>query len=111
MNNIAWLIATNPEVKNRDMNEAIRLAGRACELANYKDPAFLDTLAAAYASAGRFADAVETARTAINLADDANQPQLKNAIQGHLGFYTQGKPYIEPVQESGFGRDHAQQDN
>ena len=100
MNNIAWLIATNPEIKNRDTNEAIRLAGHACELANYKDPAFLDTLAAAYASAGRFADAVETAGTAINLADDANQPQLKNTIQGHLDFYMQGKPYIEPVQES-----------
>jgi tetratricopeptide (TPR) repeat protein len=96
-NNLALLIATDPEIKNRDTNEAIRLASRACELANYKDPSFLDTLAAAYASAARFSEAVDTANRAMDLADAANQPQIKNVIRYHLSFYTQGKPYIEPV--------------
>jgi tetratricopeptide (TPR) repeat protein len=95
MSNIAFIIATNPKLKNRDTNEAIRLASRACELANYKNPAFLDTLAAAYASAGKFSEAVDTANKAINLADAANQPKIKNVIQYHLSLYTQGKPYIE----------------
>jgi tetratricopeptide (TPR) repeat protein len=99
MNDLAWYIATHPEIKNRDANEAIRLAGRACELTNYKNPALMGTLAAAYASAGRFSEAVETAKTAIAIADAANQPQIKNVIGYHLSFYAQGKPYVEPPQK------------
>jgi tetratricopeptide (TPR) repeat protein len=95
LNNLAWFIATHPEIKNRQTNEAIRFAGRACQLANYKNPSFLCTLAAAYASAGMFNDAVDTANKALKLADATNQPQLKSIIQHHLSFYTQGKPYIE----------------
>jgi Flp pilus assembly protein TadD len=98
LNNMAWALATTGDVSVQDANKAVELAQFACELTGYKNPSFLDTLAAACAAAGRFADAVETARTAINLADDANQPQLKNTIQEHLGFYTQGKPYIDPAQ-------------
>jgi tetratricopeptide (TPR) repeat protein len=95
MNSLAWLVATNPDIKNRDTNEAIRLASGACKLTNYEDAAFLDTLAAAYASAGKFSEAVDTANKALGIADAANQPQLRNDIQYHLSFYTQGKPYIE----------------
>jgi len=97
MNDLALLIATHPEIKNRDVNEAIRLARRACELTNYHNPAMLGTLAAAYAAAARFSEAVDTARKAIAIADSANQPQIKNIIQYHLTFYAQGKPYIEPA--------------
>jgi tetratricopeptide (TPR) repeat protein len=104
-NGLAWLIATHPEIKNRDTSEAISLARGVCELANYKDPRFLCTLAAAYASAGRFSEAVDTANKALSLANASNQPQLRNAIQHHLSFYTQGKPYIEsalkPLPDSG----------
>jgi len=110
-NNLAWILATSPDPNIRNPSEAIRLAQETCNVTNFKDPNALDTLAAAYASEGRFTDAVEIARTAINLADDANQPQLKNAIYERLDFYTQGKPYIDHAQESGFGRDHAPQDN
>ena len=92
---LAWLIAAHPEIKNRDVNEAIRLAGHICELTNYRDPLRLATLAAAYASAGRFPEAIDTAKRAIAIADAVNQPQIKNIIQNHLGFYAQGKPYIE----------------
>ncbi len=45
MNDLAFLIATHPEIKGRDVNEAVRLARRACELTNYRNAAFLDTLA------------------------------------------------------------------
>jgi len=99
MNALAWFIATCPELKNSDVNEAIRLAGRACMITNYKNPSYLDTLAAAYASAGRFTEAVDTAQKAITLAEDANQPQIKNILQYHLTFYMQGIPYIESAQK------------
>jgi tetratricopeptide (TPR) repeat protein len=97
MNDFAFLIITHPEIKNRDVNEAIGLARRACELTNNHNPAMLGTLAASYAAAARFPEAVDTARKAIAIADSANQPQIKNIIQHHLTFYTQGKPYIEPA--------------
>jgi tetratricopeptide (TPR) repeat protein len=102
-NNLAWLIATNPDIQNRDPNEAIRIADHACELVIRDDPALpvlMGTLAAAYASAGRFGEAIDTANRAVNLADAANQPQVKKIIQYHLSFYTHGKPYIEPRRES-----------
>ncbi len=99
MNALAWFIATCPELKNADVNEAIRLASRACAITNYKNPSYLDTLAAAYASAGRFTEAVDTAQKAIILAETANQPQLKSLIQHRLSFYTQGQPYLESVQK------------
>ncbi|MGA2070259.1 MAG: tetratricopeptide repeat protein [Sedimentisphaerales bacterium] len=99
-NNLAWILATSPDPNIRNPSEAIGLAQEACNAVKFKDPTALDTLAAAYASKGRFADAVETATKAINLAEDVNQPQLKSAIQEHLGFYTQGKSYIDPAQKS-----------
>jgi Flp pilus assembly protein TadD len=99
-NALAWLIATHPEIKNRDINEAIYLAGRACELTSNKNPAFLATLAAAYAAAGRFPEAVDTAHKAVTIADAANQPHIKETVQHQLTFYTQHKPYIEPPPNS-----------
>jgi tetratricopeptide (TPR) repeat protein len=98
-NNLAWILATSHDPNVRNPSGAVRLAQEACNATNFGNPALLDTLAAAYASVGRFADAVETAKAAINLADDADQPQLKNTIQEHLSFYTQGEPYLEPAQK------------
>jgi tetratricopeptide (TPR) repeat protein len=97
MNNLAFIIATGPDIKDHDANEAVALAARACKLTKDRNPAYLDTLAAAYASVGRFGEAVDTVNKAISLAADANQPQLKSIIQQHLTLYKQGKPYIEPA--------------
>ena len=98
-NNLAWILATSPDPNIRNPSDAIRLAQEACNAVNSKDPAVLDTLGAAYASEGRFADAVETAQKALDLADGANQIQIKNTIQHHLVFYKQNKPYVESVKE------------
>jgi Flp pilus assembly protein TadD len=95
MSNLAMLIASHPEIKNRDTDEAIRLASAACELTKYHDPVMVGTLAAAYASAGRFAEAVDTARKAISIADTQNKPQLKNVLEHHLSLYMHSQPYVE----------------
>jgi len=100
INNLALLIATRPDIRNRDTNEAVRLARGACEFTNNKKPAYLGTLAAAYAAAGRFDEAVATTNKAMDLADATNQPQIKNVVKYHLSFYKQGKPYIEPAPKS-----------
>jgi len=92
-NNLAWLLATVEDEKLRNPSEAVRLAERACELTNYKQPGMLDTLAVAYASAGRFADAVKTAEKARELASASGQEKLATDIEKHLELYKLGRPY------------------
>ena len=95
INNLAFLIASHPELKYRDPNEAIDLAQRACGLSNYQNPVILGTLSTAYAAAGKFSEAIETVKKAINLAQSANQPQVKQRLEFLMSLYTQRKPLIE----------------
>ena len=97
LNNLAWIYATHPQDSLRDAAEAVRLAERACELTERKVPGCLDTLAAAYAEAGRFDDAVGTAKEAIQLAKANRQQEVAAEIQARLAFYQQGQPYREPI--------------
>ena len=59
LNDAAWTLATNPNASLRNGAEAVELAQRAVKLSGGQDPAILATLAAAYAEAGRFSDAVQ----------------------------------------------------
>ena len=59
----------------------------------FQQPAALDVLAAAYASAGRFPDAVETAQKAEELAHTF--PELARQIQERLNLYRENRPYRE----------------
>ncbi len=61
LNETAWMLATNPNASIRDGAEAVELAQRAVQLSEGREPAVFGTLAAAYAEAGRFAEAVQTA--------------------------------------------------
>ena len=73
--------------------DAIPSARRAAELTHHQDPIILDTLAAVYASAGRFEDAVATANEALNLATSQNAHDLAEEIRQHLKHYQQNKAY------------------
>jgi len=61
----------------------------------HKNPAILDTLAAAYAEAGRFSDAARTAQAAIELAQAAGQAEQARQIEERLQFYQVGRAYHE----------------
>ncbi|MDD5134020.1 MAG: hypothetical protein PHP01_01250 [Phycisphaerae bacterium] len=98
MNDIAFLMATRPELEFRDVSEAIRLAQGACDTTDYKNPGRLDTLAAAFASAGRFDEAIETTQKALSLVDK-NDEYTRRRLQKHLGLYKASKPYIETPQK------------
>jgi Flp pilus assembly protein TadD len=95
LNNLAWIFATNPKSEVRNGPDAVRLAGRACELAGRREAVFLGTLAAAYAEAGRFEDAARTAREAIDLASSRGQKDLAATNARLLELYRAGKPFRE----------------
>jgi len=87
----AWLLATCPEQGVRDGTRAIELAERACTITKRSDPKALATLAAAYAEAGKFTEAVATATRALNLAEQQRN-NLARSIRQHLQLYKAGKP-------------------
>ena len=94
-NNLAWLLATDRDAAQRDPHAAVELAQRAEQLSVVKDPAVLDTLAAAYASAGRFDDAIRTAEQAADLSRRRGGDALANEIEQRLARYRTRRPYVE----------------
>jgi tetratricopeptide (TPR) repeat protein len=96
LNNLAWILAANASDELRQGAEAVRLAERACELSRRREPLLLGTLAAAYAEAGRFGDAVKTAENARDLATAAGLKDVARKNSQLLELYQAGKPYREP---------------
>ncbi|HVM61484.1 MAG TPA: tetratricopeptide repeat protein [Verrucomicrobiae bacterium] len=88
--NLARLQATLPPAQGGDPVRAVSLARHACELTGYQSPAFVDTLAQAYAATGQFEDAVAAAQKAVELARAAGQPGLAEKIEARLQFYRDG---------------------
>jgi len=95
LNNLAWLLATVNDASVRDADKAVKFALRACELTEHKNPVILDTLAAAYAAAGRFNDAIATAEQAINIVKASGRNDVINEIQNRVELYKAGRAYIQ----------------
>lgn len=83
----AWLLATVRDGSLRNGAEAVALAERAARLTSGQYASILDALAAAYAEAGRFADAVETGNRAQRLAAQQGKPDLSAEIKARVGLY------------------------
>lgn len=92
-NNRAWLWATARDSQFRDGQKAIDSARRACELSDWQEWSFIDTLAAAYAEAGDFEKAVNYQKRAIGLLP-ADEPRRQQAIE-QLRLFESGKPVRE----------------
>jgi protein O-mannosyl-transferase len=90
---IAWRLATSPNPRLRNGNKAIELAQQTDELARGNDPMMSATLAAAFAEARRFDEAVAAARHGIELATRQNKATLVAAIQAQLKCYEAGSPF------------------
>ncbi|MCX5684740.1 MAG: tetratricopeptide repeat protein [Planctomycetota bacterium] len=93
LRNLAWILATDPDSARRSGPEAVRLAEHGCRLTARKDPALLDTLAAAYAEAGQMKEAAAAAREAEALAWSQSKRALSAQIQSRLQLYEAGQPY------------------
>jgi Flp pilus assembly protein TadD len=112
MNNLAWLLATCPGPGIRNGPEAVSLAERSCEITQRTNFWFLSTLAAAYAEAGRFTNAVLTQEKVLQMAftpgdnrrgnvsvtslrQPASDAQLE-AFRRRLELYRAGSAYRAP---------------
>ncbi len=80
----AWIRATCPDSQHRDGRLAVASATRACELTNWKDTDALILLAAAFAEAGDFAEAVKWQQNVVSLT--ANQ-STADALRDRLALY------------------------
>lgn len=92
-NNKAWLLATARNARFRDGEEAIRLAQDAVRLEDSPDNR--DTLAAAYAEAGQFDDAVAAQERAIEMLRAAGRSDQAAAFRTRLDLYRSRQPYRE----------------
>ena len=91
--NMALVLATFPETRVRNGTKAVELAQRADHLTGDANPSISATLAAAYAEAGRFPNAITTARRALQLATDQGNAALADAIRAQIRLYQSGLPY------------------
>jgi tetratricopeptide (TPR) repeat protein len=83
LNNAAWFRATCPDASFRNGKEAVELASRACQLDKWKDADEIDTLAAAHAEAGNFAEAERYQLKALSLlsADETLRPKFRARLE------------------------------
>jgi tetratricopeptide (TPR) repeat protein len=90
-NNLAWLLSTVGAPDFHDGKGAVKLALKSCELSDWNEPGYLDTLAAAYARAGLFRKAVEWQKKALQF------PSFEQKDEGRkrLALYEAGKVWTE----------------
>jgi tetratricopeptide (TPR) repeat protein len=87
-NNLAWLWATATPPELRDPARAVEYARRACELTQGQDAGCLDTLAAAYAAAGQFAEAVQQQRLALERASESEKEDFRSRLESYEREHT-----------------------
>jgi tetratricopeptide (TPR) repeat protein len=92
LTHLAWLLAASEDTAISDPAAAVKFAQEACELTKYEQPEALDTLAVAYASAGKFPQAIETTQKALELAIAAGKENLALEIEERLRLYRAGQP-------------------
>ena len=90
---LAWILATDPDSGVRNGAEAVRLSEAANAATGGRDPHALDVLAAAYAEAGRFDDAVRAATRALELAGASAGAEAREGAERRLALYRAGRPF------------------
>jgi tetratricopeptide (TPR) repeat protein len=99
MNEAAYVLATSPNASDRNGAEAVRLAERAVQLSGSRNLEYLYTLGTAYAESGRFSEAIEATRRAINLASKQHLTAYVDDLQARIRLYEAGQPYRDTAME------------
>jgi tetratricopeptide (TPR) repeat protein len=89
----ARILSARPEEKYRDGKQAILWASRACEMAEWKQPGYIETLAAAYAETGDFDRAVGLQTKAIETCPDEDSKKQGRIV---LRYFQDKKPLRDP---------------
>lgn len=89
LNNLAWILATQPKAEFRDGPRAVKLITRVVELSAQPSVKTLRTLAAAQAESGDFNAAIKTATEAQAVARANGDGGMVNALQSELAAYRQ----------------------
>jgi protein O-mannosyl-transferase len=100
VNRLAWAMATRPEASIRNGAEAVELAQWAVQLSNNREPVPMNTLAAAYAQTGRFAEATTTAQKAFGLAERQEDRVLADSIKTKIAMYEAHTPFLDTAMPS-----------
>ena len=94
----AWIASTDARPELRNGKQAVEMAKRACMLTGQNRPSMLLTLAAAYAEAGRFEEALTTVGKAEAMARaqgqhgfDAQAERLRSAFAAGQPFHGEAK--------------------
>ncbi|TDI48646.1 MAG: tetratricopeptide repeat protein [Acidobacteria bacterium] len=95
-NALARQLAAGADPRVRDVPVAVKFAEQVCRATEYRVPELLDTLAVAYAAAGRFDEAVATARKAMELAAGADRTEYAKKIEARLELFAAGRTWTEP---------------
>jgi tetratricopeptide (TPR) repeat protein len=95
-NDLAWILATTPEENLRNGKKALSLALQANKESGGQDASLLDTLAAAYAETGDFANALEAARHALEIAEASGNKELSRDLKKEISLYEAGRPLRAP---------------
>lgn len=91
-NNLAWVLATSPRADIRNGGRAVEMAERANRLSETPNVIMIRTLAAAYAEAGRFNDAIRTAQRALEIAAAQRNGAMVNRLQKEIAQFQSGQP-------------------
>jgi len=94
-NDLAWILATAPQESLRAGARAGQLATHASHASGGNNPLILETLAAAYAEAGDFPNAVQTTKKALQLAETQPNAALAAALRRELQLYEAGQAFHE----------------
>jgi tetratricopeptide (TPR) repeat protein len=87
LNNLSWLLSTNPDASVRNGPRAVELAVKLNRITNQTSPSVLRTLAAAYAEAGQFESAAAAAHAAADLAHVQGQHSFAARLEWESDLY------------------------
>jgi tetratricopeptide (TPR) repeat protein len=93
LNNLAWVLATWPDALIRDGAKAVELAERADSLTEHRSAVISGTLGAAYAEAGRFADAIKAGQRALQRATADGNISRADSIRAQIKIYESGAAF------------------
>jgi tetratricopeptide (TPR) repeat protein len=93
LNDLAWMLATTPNGRLRNGRRAVVFAQKSCALTNWSNAFSIDTLAAAYAAAGDFSQAVKFQQRAIDMLDPKDRAIQLPGMKSRLQLYASHQAY------------------